>query len=131
MSLKLELPSNKKFGYLFSAIFFVSSFYFFYFYNKISGYLFLSLSLIFIIISIVKPILLLPLNKLWMQIGLFLGKIVSPIILGIIFYCLITPYSIVLKFMGRDELKLKIKKKNSYWLKRNDSLNKIDFDKQF
>lgn len=131
MSLKVELPSNKKFGYLFSAIFFVSSFYFFYFDNKIIGYLFLSLFLIFIITSIMKPILLLSLNKLWMQIGLFLGKIVSPIILGIIFYCLITPYSIVLKFMGRDELKLKIKKKNSYWLKRNDSLSKIDFNKQF
>lgn len=61
-----------------------------------------------------------PLNWLWYQLGQLLGKIVSPIVLGVIFFLLLTPVSLVTRMFGRDELRLKkITGKQSYWIERS------------
>jgi hypothetical protein len=61
----------------------------------------------------------LPLNKLWFGLGILLGKIISPIVLGIMFFILITPVALATRAFGRDELKLKKRNLNTYWVSRN------------
>ena len=108
----IELPSNKKFGFFFSIIFFIVSIYLFLIENIILASLLASLGIIFIIITLIKPGILQPLNNLWMK-----------IVLGLIFFGLITPVSLITGLFGRDELNLKLKKNNTYWLPRKTSHN--------
>ena len=63
--------------------------------------------------------------------GEFIGKIANPIILGFIFYILLTPITIVTKFFGRDELNLKLDNRKTYWKKVEKTFNKIFFKRQF
>ena len=128
---KIQLPTNKKFGYFFSGIFLTISLYFLYSERFSTGYIFATLALLFVIITIFKADLLLPLNKLWMYFGYLLGIIISPIVLGIIFFGLFTPYSLVMRMMGRDELRLKKTNKKSYWIIRSKSTPQTDFKQQF
>ena len=114
----LKLPSNKKFGLFFTGIFFVLSFYFIVNDSFKISIIFGTLSACFGFISLFNEKILSPLNKYWMYLGLILGKIISPIILGIIFYFLFAPIAIFFRIFGRDELRLKKKQKNSYWKNR-------------
>jgi hypothetical protein len=128
-----QLPSNKKFGLLFALIFVALALYA---YSKnestlIIGLLLL-LSSVFLISSFFYQGLLSPLNKAWFILGLALGKIVSPIVLGIIFFGLITPIALMARLLGRDELKLKSPKKSSYWSEPIGSNSDADsFKNQF
>ena len=88
-------------------------------------------SLIFLFLTIVKDDILLPLNKLWMRFGFLIGMIVSPIILGIIFFGLFTPIALIMKLSGRDELKLKLKKKPNHWISRSELIKSESFKQQF
>ena len=128
---KIQLPSNKKFGYFFSGIFLIVSLYFLYSGRFSTGYIFVTLAILFILITIIKADFLLPLNKLWMYFGFFLGIIISPIVLGIIFFGLFTPYSLVMRLMGRDELRLRKTNKKSYWIIRSKSSPQTNFKQQF
>ena len=111
----IELPSNRKFGLFFAAIFFAAGLYF-YLNTKVQyGYPFLGVSVVFILTALLKADLLLPLNKLWMRFGMLLGMVISPIVLGIIFFGLFTPISIMMKIFGRDELRLKLGVRASHW----------------
>ena len=128
---EIELPSNKKFGFFFTFVFAVASAYF---YNATSAswsYAFGLTSLSFLIISAVKAEILLPLNKLWMRFGLLLGMIVSPIVLGVIFFGLFTPIAFFMRLSGRDELRLKLSKKASYWISHSEPLKSESFKQQF
>ena len=83
-------------------------------------------------ITVVRADILFPLNKLWMRFGLLLGKIISPIVLGIIFFALFTPVSLAMRLFGRDELRLCFKQKNSYWIPRESDPTETDaFKNQF
>ena len=125
------IKSYKKFGYFFSAIFVIAALYFFYFENKITGYILLIFATLFIGTTIINADLLLPLNKLWMRFGFLLGMIVSPIVLGIIYFGLFTPYGVLMRLMGRDELRLKQSKKYSLWILRSNSSPQTNFKQQF
>lgn len=130
----MKLPSNKKFGYFFSLVFLIVSTYFYYNETLIISYVFIILTAIFFIITIINADLFLPLNKIWMRFGFLLGKIISPIILGFIFFGLITPYGVIMRIFGRDELnlkKIKSKKSKSYWIDRPNVSSQINFKKQF
>lgn len=117
---KLQLPSDKKFGYFFSLIFIAISAYSFLKNSNLLSYIFLSLAIIFLIFAIFKSKVLHPLNIAWMRFGLLIGKIVSPLVLGLIFFGIFTPISIFMKILGRDELRLKVIRRNSFWKKRGD-----------
>ena len=131
-SAKVQLPLNKNFGLFFGFIFILLSLYFLYKNNIIIFLIIISLSLIFLVITFINADLLLPLNKLWMQFGLLLGAIISPIVLGIIFFGLFTPIGLICRFVKRDELSLNIKDKLSYWKKRSiKDLNMDNFKNQF
>lgn len=128
---QIKLPSNKRFGFFFSFLFLIISIYFFYSVNYIVGNLLFIIGLIFLVITFFNAKLLLPLNKLWMRFGFLLGMIVSPIVLGIIFFGLFTPYSLVMKVMGRDALYLNQINKKSHWIIRSLENSKINFKQQF
>ena len=93
--------------------------------------LFAIIGVIFFIITFVKANLLLPLNQLWMLFGLLLGKIISPLVFGIIFFGIFTPVAFLMRLSGRDELRLKLKNKTSYWILRNEPIQRDSFRRQF
>ncbi len=118
---EIELPSNQKFGLFFSAIFALAFFYFFYVGSHTLSWIFSILSLGFIVVSFILPDILLPLNKLWMGLGGLLGIIVTPIVLGIIFFLIFTPIAFLMRLFGRDELGLRTKNIDSYWKQRKSN----------
>ncbi|WP_336080170.1 SxtJ family membrane protein [Thalassospira sp. CH_XMU1448-2] len=128
----IELPSNRKFGLFFSVVFLIAGYYFWGKETQWLSYIFLSLSPLFVVVSLLKPDLLEPLNKLWMRFGLLLGMIVSPIVLGIMFFGLISPIALLMRLFGRDELRLKLVEKKSHWIERSsDSAKAETFKHQF
>ena len=127
----IALPSNKKFGFFFTLVFLVVASYFFLNKYVIGAYISIALAIFFFITTLVKADVLLPFNKLWMCFGLLLGTIVSPIILGLIFFVLFTPIAFIMRLCGRDELRLKFKKKSSHWIKRDVSAQTESFKNQF
>ena len=72
-----------------------------------------------LLVTLAKPSLLLPFNKGWMWIGYLLGRVISPVVLGAIFFFLITPIALIFKISGRDELRLKLSKAQSHWKERS------------
>jgi hypothetical protein len=126
-----KLPSNKKFGFFFSGVFLALSIYFYIESIEIALYFATSLTAVFFIVSITKPEKLLPLNKLWMRFGFMLGLIVSPVVLGIIFFTIFMPIGILFRLTGRDELQLRYKRKLSYWIQKETSTQAKPFKNQF
>ena len=128
----IELPSNRKFGLFFAAIFVLASGYFFKEGSQSIAWVFGGIAVIFSFVALTKSELLLPLNKLWMRFGLLLGMIVSPIVFGVIFFVLFTPVGMLMRLFGCDELRLKAKSATSYWKLRNPSGPSADsFKNQF
>ena len=128
---ELELPSNRKFGFFFTFVFIIAAAYF---YNSASMLLACTLAIasaILLGVTLVNAEILLPINKLWMRFGFLLGMIVSPIVLGIIFFGLFTPIALVFRLSGRDELRLKFVKKRSHWISRTKPIKSESFKYQF
>ena len=128
---KIDTVSNKKFGYFFSFLFTLIAMYFFIYNLKTWAYFFTTITIIFFVLTLVKAELLLTLNKAWMSLGFMLGKVFNPIIMGIIFFCIFSPISIVMRLKGRDVLKIRSKKKTSHWILRDKSFIKTKFKQQF
>tara|TARA_B100001057_G_C22523734_1_gene822944 strand:- start:394 stop:792 length:399 start_codon:yes stop_codon:yes gene_type:complete len=128
---QVELPSNRKFGFFFSAVFLLAAFYSYY----ITSYLWLitfgTICIILLIITFINADLLTSLNKLWMKIGLLLGMVVSPLVMGLIFFGIFTPTGVLMRISGRDELRLRSSNKTSYWLKRDTASQSYSFKNQF
>lgn len=114
-----KLPSNKKFGTFFSILFLVIAAYSNYKnYTHHIPIIALGLSLIFMIVTLTIPRALIVPNLLWYKLGITLGKIVNPIVLGLIFFLLITPIALVARILGRDELRIKKRIVSTYWIER-------------
>ena len=128
---EIELPSNRKFGLFFTFVFAVAATYFYYSANVNWAYVFIAAALIFLLVTLIKSDVLLPLNKLWMRFGLLLGMIVSPIVLGVIFFGLFTPIAMLMRRSGRDELRLKFTQKTSHWISREEPIKSESFKQQF
>ena len=128
---EIELPSNQKFGFFFTFVFAVTAAYFYHSADVSWAFVFIVTTLIFLLITLIKSDALLPLNKLWMRFGLLLGMIVSPIVLGIIFFGLFTPIAILMRLSGRDELRLKSTHKASHWISRSELIKPESFKDQF
>lgn len=120
--------SNKSFGFFFGVIFLLV-FYFKFFSLELFNYLFLFSSLIFFFCSLFKPKLLSPLNDMWFKIGLFLGKFISPLVLGLIFFVVVLPTGIIMRILGKNTLNLKKSQKDTYWICKKDYIN--DMKDQF
>ncbi len=127
----IELPSNHKFGYFFTLIFLIASMYFLFKEINMAFYVLGTCSIVFFLVTLFKANILEPINKLWMKLGLILGKFISPIVMGVIFFLIFTPIGIIMRLFGRDELLLRLKKKHSYWTKRNEDTLSNSFRNQF
>ena len=112
-----KLPSERKFGFTMAAAFVALAIYGMIRHRSRTVYLaFIVTGIIFALLALAVPRALVLLNKLWFHLGETLGKVVSPIVLGVIFYGILTPISVVTRIFGRDELRLKRHAENSYWL---------------
>ena len=128
---EVELPPNRKFGFFFTFVFAVIGAYFFYSEIMTWAYAFIIAAMTFLVVTLEKSDALLSLNKLWMRFGLLLGMIVSPIVLGIIFFVLFTPIAIFMRLIGRDELRLKFSRRSSHWISRSEPIKSESFKQQF
>ncbi len=119
--MSIKLPSNRSFGILFFVVFFIIGIWPILNDGEFRIWSIL-ISSVFLFLGIINSNFLTPLNKLWMKFGLLLGIIVTPIVMGIIFFLVVTPTGILLRLFRKDILKLKKNKSNTYWtLKENDN----------
>tara|TARA_Y100000816_G_C25585569_1_gene314652 strand:- start:55 stop:441 length:387 start_codon:yes stop_codon:yes gene_type:complete len=128
MEKKIKVSSNKSFGIVFSIFFLLISVYLLLNNNPIY-YWSLFVSFIFLVLGLMNSKILSPLNLLWFKFGILLGKIVSPVVMGIIFFLVVTPISIILKIFGKDVLNLKFNNNKTYWIVKDGP--KSNMKKQF
>lgn len=120
MSPPKDIPSNRAFGLLFTGLFALLSAYSLYQgASQPKAYAWLAAGALIGAVTIAAPGLLTPLNKAWMKLGELMGRVVSPLVLGVIFFVLITPLALITRLFGRDELRLKRTNNVSYWLERS------------
>ena len=111
------MSSNKSFGIVFFIFFILVSFYPL-INNEEYRLWALITSLIFLILGLLNSSILTPLNLLWFKFGMLLGRVVSPIIMALVFFGVVTPTGLIMKLFNKDLLKLKRKDKKSYWIER-------------
>ncbi len=120
----VKISSNRSFGIVFFIVFLLIALY--PLIDKGEFRLWsLMISIIFFILGILNSKILTPLNKLWFKFGILLGKIVSPIILGIIFFFVVTPIGVLMRFFGKDVLNLKYNNNKSYWIEKTGPKSKM------
>ena len=121
---EVKIGSNRSFGIVFSIAFLLISLY-----PLINGENLrlwsLIISIVFFVLGIINSNLLKPLNKLWFKFGLLLGKIISPFVMGIIFFLVVTPIAILMRLLRKDLLNLKFNRKNSYWIRKSGPKSKM------
>ena len=113
-----NIPSNNKFGFFFSAVFAVIALYSYSQQSNSTMSASAIISIVFLTTTLLVPQVLSPLNRIWYELGILIGKVISPIVLGIIFFILITPIAIITRVFGRDHLKIKKLSVQSYWIDR-------------
>ncbi len=121
---KTKLPSNRNFGVVFFIVFLIIAFWPFLTGENLRLWAII-ISLFFLILGLLNAKILTPLNKAWIKFGEILGSIVSPIVMAIIFFGIVTPTGLLLKLIGKDVLKLKQNKKDTYWTEKNNSNNSM------
>ena len=115
---EIKIGSERNFGIVFFIVFLLIALYPLTYGGEIRIWSVL-ISLIFLILGLLNSKLLSPLNKLWFKFGIFLGKIVSPLIMGIIFFLVVTPIGFIMRLLGKDVLNLKFNKNRSYLIEKN------------
>tara|TARA_B110001454_G_C12487240_1_gene336877 strand:- start:54 stop:440 length:387 start_codon:yes stop_codon:yes gene_type:complete len=115
MKKKIKLPTNKNFGIVFFIIFLLIALWPLLNENEIRIWS-LVISLIFLILGLMNSIYLTPLNRIWFRLGILLGSLVSPIVMSIVFFAVVTPISLMMKLFNKNLLGLKKNNKKSYWI---------------
>ena len=120
----IKISSNRSFGIVFFIVFLVIAFYPFTYGGELRVWS-ATIASIFLILGLLNSKILTPLNRLWFKFGIFLGKMVSPIIMGIIFFLVVTPIGLIMKLLGKDLLNLKHNNHTSYWIEKNGPKSKM------
>ena len=122
---KIKAGTERNFGLVFAAVFVIISLYPLWFGKNMHLWACI-MAFIFLFFAIFLPKALIIPNKLWFKFGILLGTIVSPIIMGIIFFLVVTPTGIIMRLFGKDLLRQKLyKSKKSYWIKNKKSLDSM------
>tara|TARA_Y100000817_G_scaffold308395_1_gene296086 strand:+ start:972 stop:1355 length:384 start_codon:yes stop_codon:yes gene_type:complete len=116
--------TNKGFGIVFFIVFFLISIYPLIYGKKLIIWS-LIISFVFLVLALFKPGLLAPLNKLWFRFGILLGKVISPLLMGIIFFFMVTPIGFLMKILKKDLLNLKFNRDKSYWIENKGPKSKM------
>ena len=121
---EIKISSNRSFGIVFFIVFFFIAIY-----PVINdGHVriwSLIISAIFLILGLLNSEILSPLNKIWFKFGILLGKIISPLIMGLIFFIVVTPIGLLMRLLNKDLLNLKFNKNKSYWIEKNEPKSKM------
>jgi hypothetical protein len=124
MNIEKSKSTNRSFGIVFFIVFLLIGFY--PILNEGGVRLWsLIISVIFLILGVLNSKFLTPLNKLWFKFGIFLGKIFSPLIMVIIFFLVVTPIGLIMRFIGKDILNLKFNNDKSYWVEKKGIKSKM------
>ena len=121
---QINKSTNKSFGIIFFIVFFLIVIYPVFFEENIRIWSIL-ISLVFLILGIFNSKILTYLNKIWFKFGIFLGKIVSPVVMGAIFFFVVTPTGLLMKLFKKDILNLKLNNKKSYWIEKTEPKSKM------
>ena len=120
----IKIGSNRSFGIVFFIVFLLIAIY-----PLLSGESVrlwsLAIATIFFILGIINSSLLSPLNKIWFKFGLLLGRFISPLIMGLIFFLVVTPIALLMKLLKKDLLNLKYSKDNTYWIVKSGPKSKM------
>ena len=120
----VKISSNRSFGIVFFIVFLLIALYP-YTYNGEIRIWSVTISLFFLVLGILNSKILTPLNKIWFRFGVFLGKIISPLIMGIIFFMVVTPIGLIMRLIGKDVLNLRYNKEKSYWIEKSGPKSKM------
>ena len=120
MQKNIKLPSNRNFGIVFFVVFLIIALWPVLKQNEIRIWS-LIISFIFFVLGLINSRLLTPLNKLWFKFGILLGNIISPIVMGIVFFLVVTPTGLVMRIFRKDILKLKKNSSDSYWINKDNT----------
>ena len=120
----IKISSNRSFGIVFFVVFLFIALYPLIYNEEIRAWSAI-ISSIFLVLGLLNSKILAPLNKLWFKFGIFLGKMVSPLIMGIIFFLVVTPIGLIMRLFGKDVLNLKYNKHQSYWIEKNGPKSKM------
>ena len=116
-----KVNSNRGFGIVFCVVFLLISFW-----PSIEGQSLriwaLTVSLIFLVLGLLNSKLLSPFNLIWVKFGEALGRIIAPIAMSIVYFIIITPIGLFMRLIGKDLLRTKFSKNNSYWIKREKNI---------
>ena len=121
---ELKIGSNKSFGIVFFIVFLLVAIYPLINNSEIRIWSLIT-AVIFLILGLTNSKVLTPLNKLWFKFGLLLGKVVSPLIMSIIFFLVVTPTALIMRIIGKDLLNLKFNNKKSYWIEKTGPKSKM------
>ena len=121
---EIKIGSNKSFRIVFFIVFFIIALFPLINNSEIRIWAVI-ISLIFLILGLINSKILTPLNKAWFKFGIFLGKIISPLIMGIIFFLVVTPIGMLMKILKKDLLNLKFNKHKSYWIEKSEPKSKM------
>ena len=115
---EIKIGSNRSFGIVFFIVFVLIAIYPLINQEEVRIWS-LVISALFLFLGLLNSKILTPLNKLWFKFGILLGKIISPIIMGLIFFLVVTPIGFLMRLFGKDVLNLKLNnKKSSYWIEK-------------
>ena len=120
----IKIGSNRSFGIVFFVVFLIIATY-----PLINGdelrLWSLIISIIFLFLGLVNSKILNPINKLWFKFGIFLGKIISPLVMGIIFFLVVTPIGLLMRLLNKDLLNLRFNNNSSYWIEKTEPKSKM------
>ena len=121
---KIKVGSNKSFGIVFFVFFLIIGLYPLINDDNIRFWS-IVISIIFLILGLINSQILTPLNILWFKFGMLLGRFVSPIVMGLVFFLVVTPTGLIMKLFNKDLLKLRKNKNSSYWIKRPETKSEM------
>jgi predicted membrane protein len=120
----IKIGSNKSFGIVFFVFFFIVSLFPLFDGGNIRIWS-LIISIIFLILGILNSKILTPFNQVWFKFGILLGRLVSPVVMGVIFFAIVTPTSIIMMVLQKNLLNLKKCNKKTYWIERSKIKSKM------
>ena len=120
----IKIGTNKSFGIVFFIFFLIVSIFPLFKEGDIRIWSFI-IAIIFLVLGLMNSKILTPLNKIWFKFGILLGSFVSPIVMGIVFFVIVTPTSIIMRVLGKNLLNLKKDNKKTYWVERSKVQSKM------
>ena len=120
----IKIGTNKSFGIVFFVFFFIVSIFPLLNDGNFRVWSFI-ISIIFLILGILNSKILTPLNQVWFKFGILLGRFVSPVVLGVVFFAIVTPTSVIMRILQKNLLNLKKGNKKTYWIERSKINSKM------